>query len=239
MHAYSLCLRLVFAFAVCAAFACGSRTVTTAWEDGRPHARGEALDGLREGWWVFWRRDGSVSMRGAFAHGLRTGRWESYTEAGQPRVSADWSAGREDGAWIEWQGKDLAAVDGRYVDGRREGTWTARRPSGEKRLEIDYRSGEPDGAYREYDDNARLVLSGDRVELGGGHAEWVARGAGSGKSSLAEASCALRAIEAAPCRVPGPPRHRGHPPPGPAHLTGAVEWSNGRRTAAGTAGPGR
>ena len=55
----------------------------TAWyANGRPRYRGAYRDGQMDGFWEFFRSDGSLMRSGSFRLGRQVGRWTTYRRDG-------------------------------------------------------------------------------------------------------------------------------------------------------------
>ncbi|KGJ72052.1 hypothetical protein GY21_17930 [Cryobacterium roopkundense] len=57
---------------------------TERYADGAVKARGLRIDGELEGYWEWFRKDGSKMRAGSFAHGEQVGEWITYDRAGAP-----------------------------------------------------------------------------------------------------------------------------------------------------------
>lgn len=53
-------------------------------KDGSLWAKGQTVDGVMEGYWEFFRRDGTKLRSGHFANGEQTGEWTTYDKTGAP-----------------------------------------------------------------------------------------------------------------------------------------------------------
>jgi antitoxin component YwqK of YwqJK toxin-antitoxin module len=52
--------------------------------DGSLRARGRVVDGEPDGYWEWFRLDGTMLRSGWFDRGQRTGEWTTYDKAGAP-----------------------------------------------------------------------------------------------------------------------------------------------------------
>ncbi len=50
--------------------------------DGSLWGKGYLVDGVEEGYWVWFRKDGSKLRSGTFLHGKQTGKWTTYDRRG-------------------------------------------------------------------------------------------------------------------------------------------------------------
>lgn len=53
-------------------------------KDGSLWARGQTVDGLADGYWEWFRKDGTRLRSGHFARGEQVGEWSTYDKAGDP-----------------------------------------------------------------------------------------------------------------------------------------------------------
>ena len=51
-------------------------------KDGSLWARGQVVDGLSEGYWEWFRKDGTKLRSGFFKKGKQTGEWTTYDRKG-------------------------------------------------------------------------------------------------------------------------------------------------------------
>ncbi|MFC5928828.1 hypothetical protein D6T64_08790 [Cryobacterium melibiosiphilum] len=51
---------------------------------GSVRARGPQIDGVQEGYWEWFRLDGTKMRSGNFTHGEQTGEWITYNSEGLP-----------------------------------------------------------------------------------------------------------------------------------------------------------
>lgn len=52
--------------------------------DGSVRARGQTLDGEPEGYWEWFRLDGTIMRSGEFESGVQVGEWTTYDRSGIP-----------------------------------------------------------------------------------------------------------------------------------------------------------
>lgn len=58
-------------------------------KDGSVRARGPMVDGVLEGYWEWFRVDGTMLRSGTFRHGEQVGEWVTYDRAGRPHKTTD------------------------------------------------------------------------------------------------------------------------------------------------------
>ncbi|MDG2497767.1 MAG: hypothetical protein P8M68_06280 [Aquiluna sp.] len=52
------------------------------YESGLPRFKGEHLNGKMQGYWEFYRKDGSLMRSGSFDQGKQIGLWKTYARDG-------------------------------------------------------------------------------------------------------------------------------------------------------------
>jgi antitoxin component YwqK of YwqJK toxin-antitoxin module len=52
------------------------------YDNGNPRFRGDTVDGLMQGYWEFYRRDGSLMRSGTFVNDIQVGEWSTYLRDG-------------------------------------------------------------------------------------------------------------------------------------------------------------
>lgn len=53
-------------------------------KDGSIWARGHKVDGVAEGYWVWFRKDGTMMRSGTLVSGEQNGDWTTYDKLGDP-----------------------------------------------------------------------------------------------------------------------------------------------------------
>jgi antitoxin component YwqK of YwqJK toxin-antitoxin module len=53
-------------------------------QNGSIRAKGKLIAGVLEGYWEWYRNDGTLLRSGSFEHGEKTGRWITYDRQGKP-----------------------------------------------------------------------------------------------------------------------------------------------------------
>ncbi len=61
------------------------------YDNGFPRFKGEYLNGEMQGYWEFFRKDGSLKRSGTFDNGKQIGIWTTYTRDGHPHKETDFS----------------------------------------------------------------------------------------------------------------------------------------------------
>lgn len=70
--------------------------------DGTVSARGQYRNGLKTGPWVVFNRAGGVKGRGSFVDGEMDGAWEWFREDGSKMRSGHFQRGEQSGEWTTW-----------------------------------------------------------------------------------------------------------------------------------------
>jgi antitoxin component YwqK of YwqJK toxin-antitoxin module len=52
-------------------------------KDGSLYGKGEFVDGVMDGYWVWFRKDGSKMRSGHFKNGRQVGAWTTYDKTGK------------------------------------------------------------------------------------------------------------------------------------------------------------
>jgi antitoxin component YwqK of YwqJK toxin-antitoxin module len=80
-------------------------------------------DGKLDGKYTVYRGSGGgLRIEGAFAHGVRTGTWTWYANAGTPERQGKYKNGLQEGAWTKWKG-DVVTATGTFKKGLPDGTF--------------------------------------------------------------------------------------------------------------------
>ncbi len=116
----------------------GRETRETTYADGTPWARVELENGLPDGIWKTWNRDGSPKSEGAYLAGRRTGPWRTWHPDGKPLSRGRYENGRQVGLWEYWFESGRPANRGTYRDGHLVGTWETWFGNGELRSSADF-----------------------------------------------------------------------------------------------------
>ena len=60
-----------------------AKTYVKKHADGTLWAKGQTIDGLMEGYWEWFRKDGTKLRSGYFEHGEQVGTWTTYDRNGK------------------------------------------------------------------------------------------------------------------------------------------------------------
>ncbi|HBH07297.1 MAG TPA: hypothetical protein DDX92_11920 [Flavobacteriales bacterium] len=134
------------------------------YREGEKRAEGEYLDGARIGAWKFFHLNGKIAQKGKYKEGGKAhGRWVWYFDNGMVLKEENYRKGLEDGDFTEYDSTGNELVRGSYIDGLEDGEWWV--------IEGDYRH---EGAYIEglmhgewkgyYRSNEQLAFKGNYIE---------------------------------------------------------------------------
>lgn len=126
------------------------------WSSGQKRAHGRMENGLKEGRWVYFHKNGKLWGGGLYKNGKKEGHWvvnyengsvlieEKYSEGkrdgystlyfqnGNKHIEANYLAGLKEGKWTEWYRSGVIATEGEYKSDIMKGTWLYFNQRGEK-----------------------------------------------------------------------------------------------------------
>ncbi len=108
--------------------------------NGQLAAKGEYLDGKRNGEWLFWTTRGVDQAQGPFVDGLEEGEWKFYHPNGQMESEGPMVSGGRHGSWRYWSEQGVEN-QGTWAFGEREGRWIEKDAEGTVVRERVYRAG--------------------------------------------------------------------------------------------------
>lgn len=117
----------------------------------------------RHGPYRAWHANGRIKVDGAYADGLKVGRWTFWHANGRRQEEGEFRADREEGVWARWYESGHPLDAGGYRDGARWGRWTRWHPNGEKAEEGEYAAGAETGA------RARWSIKGEPCDTPPAH----------------------------------------------------------------------
>ena len=110
----------------------------TWYDGGAPWTEAAYRDGLLEGPFVERHRNGRFARVGAYARGLRVGRWVVSSEQGSPEEESTWRAGVLDGPFTAWFPSGTKRTEGRHCGGAQCGIWKTWDESGRLVGSVEY-----------------------------------------------------------------------------------------------------
>lgn len=115
--------------------------------------------GIEDGLYVEYNDTGKVIVRGEFIDGLEEGDW--IYDVGDHLEKGSYSSGQKEGEWISTYTNGNKYFQGSYEGGLEIGKHTYFYESGTKRLEGKYQSGEKNGRWKRYYEDGTLMLEID------------------------------------------------------------------------------
>ncbi len=166
----------------------GNITSGALYEDGLKVADGITLeDGVRDGSWTTYYKNGETKAEGTYENGIKTGVWKYYHPNGQPeqtgkydskgRLTGEWLwyyasgnilreeifiKGLADGPMTEYDEEGNIIARGEYIEGLEEGPWVYQ--YGDFREEGNYSYGYRNGDWKYYDTTGRLLFEGEFID---------------------------------------------------------------------------
>ena len=148
--------------------------------------QGVFKDGLKEGSWVGYHKNGQLKNSGDFKNGNKEGTWITYYKNGQLLSKGGFKTGKEEGPWVIYFDNGLLSDKGNFKTGNKEGPWvgywkdaivseerTGTFKNGKKIMEIPFtrkltgksqgvfKNGRAEGAWVKFWSNGQLMFKGD------------------------------------------------------------------------------
>lgn len=111
-------------------------------------------------------RDGQITGQGIMTEqGIKQGPWKEYYSDGKLKAEGDYSEGKKVGGWKYYYPDGTLEQEGYYnAEGLLDALWKWYYPSGTLLREEQYLNGLADGSSVEYDENGKIVTSGEYIE---------------------------------------------------------------------------
>jgi antitoxin component YwqK of YwqJK toxin-antitoxin module len=93
------------------------------YDDGAPWVEETFREGLRDGPFKEWHRNGRTAREGAFSAGRKVGPWRVSYESGAPEEHSEWRDGVPHGPFVSFFAAGGKRTEGRYCGGAQCGTW--------------------------------------------------------------------------------------------------------------------
>jgi antitoxin component YwqK of YwqJK toxin-antitoxin module len=110
----------------------------TTYDDGRTWIEERFREGLRDGAFVEWHRNGVKAREGAFTRGLKSGRWTIWWESGNVEEESEWRDGVPHGEFAAYWPTGKRRTVGRHCGGAQCGTWRTYDETGKEIGRVDY-----------------------------------------------------------------------------------------------------
>ena len=114
---------------------------TRYWPNGKQHSRGQLINGLRDGRWLYWYQYGQKKQEGGFAAGRKHGTWRRWHPNGELLSISHYVGGVRQGRFESHYRDGSLHEAGDFVDGQRHGVWTEWLPGENGRREVRYEQG--------------------------------------------------------------------------------------------------
>lgn len=98
-------------------------TVETTYEDGSLASTQEYVDGVCEGDFVLYHKNGQIKERGTFKNDKKVGTWERYNEEGVQTALANYVDGMKEGKWMIWDEQGTLRYDMTYSNDKKVDIW--------------------------------------------------------------------------------------------------------------------
>ena len=145
----------------------------TQWNDpGHKRAKGEYLEGMRHGTWVWLWPDGSKREERNYRHSILHGKVVAWYANGQKGVEEEWFEGRPNGTWRSWHPNGRKAAEELYETGRIEGAVVHWHEDGQTAAEAVYKAGKPQGVMNFWHPNGVKAEQCEFVD-GKRHGRWT------------------------------------------------------------------
>jgi|GEM_PF-2542057 len=111
------------------------------YEDGTLSIKGDYKGGSRSGAWQFNYQNGQPAVQGDFQFGVRMGAWKEWHWMASPKIEGQFQFNRKDGLWREYHNNGKLKAEGQYKRGQKEGPWKLYWYSGEPWRSLTYTAG--------------------------------------------------------------------------------------------------
>ena len=114
---------------------CFSQLHTYKWTNGKKKAEGVIKDGLEQGKWTFWSKDGVIQQEVEYKDGEFNGKYINYNEHGKKREEGTFVDSKKEGVCKIWYENGQLEMIGYNKNGYKDSLWTFYYPSGNKKEE--------------------------------------------------------------------------------------------------------
>jgi UPF0755 protein len=146
-------------------------TVFDFYENGTEKLNGRYRNGLKNGKWTWWNRDGSIIERGTYRNELMNGLWQFYYWNDNMKVKGSYRDGNgatDDyysdipthgryGKWTYWYENGNKKLEGFFKNDERNGKWLQWYENGQKMGESSFKDGLPNGLTIVWNENGQKV----------------------------------------------------------------------------------
>ncbi len=133
------------------------------FREGGLRSEGNYANGIRTGAWIFYFPEGTVEQKGNYNDkGKEQGKWVWYYQDGILRREEEYKAGVLNGPVSEYDEKGNIIASGTYEEGEEEGKWYYQEEG--YRQEGTYIEGERDGEWNHYYPDGNLSFTGKYID---------------------------------------------------------------------------
>lgn len=93
------------------------------YDDGGLWVEERFHEGLRDGAFAEWHRNGRKAREGAFRAGRKSGPWKVSSQSGAAEEESEWRDGVPHGRFVSFFASGGKRTEGRYCGGAQCGTW--------------------------------------------------------------------------------------------------------------------
>lgn len=83
---------------------------------------GKYLKGLKDNYWKYYHRDGTIKEQGYFCSGLKNGWWQKFNQNGNLEEEASYSMG-EIAGYVKRYENGILIEEGKQINGIKKGAW--------------------------------------------------------------------------------------------------------------------
>ena len=107
-----------------------SQLHTYKWTNGNNKAEGVVKNGLEEGKWTFWSKDGLIQQEVNYKGGEFNGQYINYNDQGKKREEGTFVSSKKEGVCKIWYEDGQLEMIGYNKNGYQDSLWTFYYPSG-------------------------------------------------------------------------------------------------------------
>ena len=126
------------------------------FENGQLESRENYKNGIKEGLYVEYYKNGQVELLGKYNDGNMNGEFEKYYENGQLESRENYKNGIKEGLYVEYYKNGQVELLGKYSDGNMNGVFEKYYENGQLESRISYKN---DRLYYIYDYNLEKARS--------------------------------------------------------------------------------
>ncbi len=118
------------------------------YKNGNKRSTGNYNNGKKTGQWIYNYPNEKIQQKGSYINGKLTGLWQWYYETGELLKEENYMYGNLDGESVEYTVTGNIISKGNYIEGKKEGEWIY--VVGDQKYEGKYVMGEKNGAWKSY-----------------------------------------------------------------------------------------